>query len=92
VLSQAVRALIRDAEARSVPGHGAIPTTGELAKYVGLLDAVEAAARRAHDTGRTAAEAAREFRLPPSLGEWTRFSDRYYEVALAAWERELGGP
>jgi len=40
--------------------------------------------------GTTAAEAAKAFKLPAALGEWTMFSGNYYEVALRAWERELG--
>ncbi len=91
VLSREVRAMTRDRRARYVPGHGAMPTDRELTSYVELLDLVEAAARRAHEVGMTAEEAAREFRLPSGLSEWTLFSDRYYQVALSAWEKELGG-
>lgn len=91
VLSREVRAMVRERDATYVPGHGAIPTTGELHDYVALLDAVEATARRAHAAGVSAQDAAREFRVPAAFGEWTLFSDRYYEVALSAWERELQG-
>lgn len=89
VLSREVRAMTEARGARYVPGHGSIPTDRELRNYIGVLDAVEAAARRAREAGVSAAAAAAEFRLPASLGEWTMFSDRYYEVALTAWEREL---
>ena len=34
-------------------------------------------------------EAAREFSVPPSLGQWRLFGAAYYQVALSAWEREL---
>jgi len=56
---------------------------------VQVIDAVEGAARRAVEAGRPAAQAAESFALPASLGEWMLFSPRYFEVAFAAWEREL---
>jgi hypothetical protein len=28
--------------------------------------------------------------VPASLGQWALFGDNYYQVALRAWERELG--
>ncbi len=91
VLSREVRAMIADPAARYVPGHGSMPTNPELQDYVELLDVVEAAARRAHRAGLSAEEAATQFPLPAKLSTWTMFSDRYYQVALSAWERELVG-
>jgi len=91
VLSREVRAMTSEASATYVPGHGSIPSSAELRNYVGLLDHIEAAARRAFAAGKPAADAAREFAMPPALGEWHRFSDSYYQVALAAWERDLRG-
>lgn len=88
VLSRAVRELLRGDGVR-VPGHGAIPTAAEAANYVAVLDLVEAAARRALAAGTPMAAAAAELTIPESLGAWGRFSDRYYLVALQAWEREL---
>ena len=88
VLSQSVRALLRD-EAIRVPGHGAIPTPAEAANYVAVLDLVEAAARRALTAGTPIDAAAAEFVIPASLGEWVRFSPTYFQVALRAWEKEL---
>lgn len=92
VLSREVRAMTEEQSARYVPGHGSIPTPHELRNYLQLLDIVEAAARSAYKAGVSAEDAAREFRPPPALGEWTMFSDRYYQVALSAWERELSRP
>jgi glyoxylase-like metal-dependent hydrolase (beta-lactamase superfamily II) len=89
VLSQEVRAMLGDSRATAVPGHGSIPSPAEAADYVALLDLVEAAARRAFAAGTPAAEAAREFSVPPSLGQWRLFGAAYYQVALSAWEREL---
>jgi glyoxylase-like metal-dependent hydrolase (beta-lactamase superfamily II) len=89
VLKRSVRGLTRERETLYVPGHGALANAGDLAQYVEVLDLVEAAARAAHQRGVSAADVAKEFKLPASLGEWTLFSPRYYEVALGAWEKEL---
>jgi glyoxylase-like metal-dependent hydrolase (beta-lactamase superfamily II) len=90
-LARSVRALVRSRETVYVPGHGPIADHAAVARYLEVLDLVEAAARRAHQRGMPATEAAKEFSLPASLGEWHMFSPRYYEVALLAWERELRG-
>jgi len=89
-LARSVRALVRERETVYVPGHGALADTAAVARYLEVLDLVEAAARQAHQRGVPAAEAAKTFALPASLGEWYMFSPRFYEVALGAWERELG--
>ena len=91
LLSRDVRELKRPRATTYVPGHGPVGGSPDLDLYVELIDLVELAARRAHETGTPAAEAAKEFSLPESLGEWHMFSPRYYEVALGAWERELKG-
>jgi len=72
-----------------VPGHGATFSDNDLVHYIGVLDAVEAAARQARAAGTAAADAAKVFKLPAALGEWTMFGGNYYEVALRAWEREF---
>ncbi len=92
VLSREVKVLTAERQARYVPGHGSLPRDREVRHYVELLDLVEAAARRAHERGASLDEAADAFRLPPSLGDWTRFSERYYRVALGAWAKELAAP
>ena len=88
-LGRDVRALVRAADTRYVPGHGPLADAADLARYLGLIDDIEAHARRALDDGRPGAEAAAEYRVPEALGEWVMFSPRYIEVAYAAWEREL---
>ena len=88
-LARSVRALVRERETVYVPGHGPIADGAAVARYLEVLDLVEAAARRAHARGVPAVEAAREFTLPATLGPWYMFSPRFYEVALGAWEREL---
>jgi glyoxylase-like metal-dependent hydrolase (beta-lactamase superfamily II) len=89
-LSRDVRALVRDPGTVYVPGHGPVADATDLDRYIELIDDVEAAARVAHERGIPATEAAESYSVPESLGEWVMFSPRYYEVALSAWERELG--
>jgi glyoxylase-like metal-dependent hydrolase (beta-lactamase superfamily II) len=89
VLSREVRAISSQANRLRVPGHGAIFTPDDLTHYIGVLDAVEDAARKARAGGIPASEAAKTFKLSPSLGKWTMFGANYFEVALQAWEREL---
>lgn len=90
-LSASVRALRRNRETRYVPGHGDLADGAAFDRYVAVIDRVEEAARRATDAGVPAAEAARGFALPDSLGEWILFNPAYFERALGAWERELRG-
>jgi glyoxylase-like metal-dependent hydrolase (beta-lactamase superfamily II) len=89
-LSRDVRALIRESDAAYVPGHGPRADRADMDRYVTLLDSVEAAARSAKARGMSAADAAVEYRVPDSLGEWTLFNPRYYETAIGAWLNELG--
>ena len=90
-LSRSVRTLVQRRASIYVPGHGALATSDDLDRYVSVIDDVEAAARRAFEQGVPAEDAARDYRLPATLGEWVMFNPRYYEVALGAWERELTG-
>ena len=88
VLSRSVRALNGEKAIVRVPGHGPIFEPNDLTHYIGVLDAMEEAARKARSTGTPAAEAAKTVVLPASLGEWAMFNPNYFEVALKAWERE----
>lgn len=90
-LSRAVRELARTTRTVYVPGHGPLAEAGDLQLYRNLLDAVEQAARSAKERGQTAAEAAAGLRLPAEVARWTLFSPRYFETAIDAWLRELGG-
>jgi glyoxylase-like metal-dependent hydrolase (beta-lactamase superfamily II) len=89
-LSTSVRALRREEQSLYVPGHGPLADGNDFAAYLELLDRVEEQARRAHEAGRSAAEAAEGFALPPELEGWFRFSPQYPERAISAWLRELG--
>lgn len=90
-LAASVRALRRSGDTIYVPGHGAIGRTADYDRYVSMLDAVELSARKAHSAGVSAADAARDFKLPPSLGEWTLFGATFYQRAFEAWYRDLSG-
>jgi glyoxylase-like metal-dependent hydrolase (beta-lactamase superfamily II) len=74
-----------------VPGHGPLADAAALDTYIGLLDHVEGAARRAHERGMSADEAGAEYRLPAGLEGWTLFSPAYFARALGAWMTELSG-
>ena len=88
-LSAHCEALLADPGATYVPGHGDIADQAGLRPFLGLIADVERAARAAIDAGTPAATAAQRYAVPESLGEWRRFSDRYFRVAFEAWEREL---
>jgi glyoxylase-like metal-dependent hydrolase (beta-lactamase superfamily II) len=75
-----------------VPGHGGLARAAAFDRYVEMLDAIEQGARAARTAGRPAADAAREFRLPPALGEWALLNPAFFERAFTAWYRDLGAP
>jgi len=88
-LGSAVRALRRTRDTVYIPGHGAIGRATEYDRYVSMLDEVERAARKAHGSGVSAADAGASFALPPSLGEWALFNKVFYQRAFEAWYKEL---
>jgi glyoxylase-like metal-dependent hydrolase (beta-lactamase superfamily II) len=90
-LSSSVRGLLRDCETRYIPGHGPVADRQEVERYIELIELVDDAAREAFRQGTPAAEAARRFVIPSTLGEWAA-SPRSLEVAFTAWEKELRGP
>ncbi len=73
-----------------VPGHGSVADAASFARYAALLDEIEAAARRGHAAGVTAAVAAQGWAAPASLGDWTLFNPSFTERAFAAWYKQLG--
>ncbi len=91
LLMRNVRALLAESDVTLVPGHGSVSQASEMADYLGLLEAVEAAARQAYQDGQSAEDAAAAFTVPASLGEWKSFGPDYYRVAIAAWLAELTG-
>jgi glyoxylase-like metal-dependent hydrolase (beta-lactamase superfamily II) len=90
-LRSAVASIGVGARSVVVPGHGALADAEDFGRYLDVLDAVEDHARAAHRDGRTAAEAAGDFRLPGESADWVLFSSSYFERALGAWLAELEG-
>lgn len=88
-LSTAVAALLAEPKTVVVPGHGALSDAAGLSAFQGVLDAVEAAARRSHAAGLPLEQAAQAFTLPASLGAWTLFNPAFYTNAFKAWYRVL---
>ena len=88
-LTRTVRGLRSMRAATDVPGHGAIASPRELETYIGLLDDVEGAARRAIAAGQTAEAAGAAYKLPAALETWTLFNPRYFERAIGAWLKEF---
>jgi glyoxylase-like metal-dependent hydrolase (beta-lactamase superfamily II) len=88
-LAEHVRALRDQGADVYVSGHGELAGDGDMARYMDLLEHVEAEARRAIEAGTPLDQAARGYRVPDGLGEWFQFSDRYPEVAFRAWARAL---
>lgn len=90
-LTETCRSMLRDQDTTYVPGHGALATAADLEPYIGLLEDVGVAARRAHEKGVPADQAWREYEVPASLGEWFKFRPDIFRFAFEAWERELNG-
>jgi glyoxylase-like metal-dependent hydrolase (beta-lactamase superfamily II) len=90
-LRRAVGAIAVGRDTALIPGHGPLADAEAFARYVTVLDAVEAHAREALRTGRSAAEAAADFALPDASAGWTSFSSSYFERAIGAWLTELEG-
>lgn len=90
-LSSSVKALKGERATVYVPGHGAVGGAAEYGRYMAMLEEIEAAARKAHASGASAADAGAAFSLPASLGEWTLFSKAFYPRAFEAWYKELRG-
>ena len=90
-LSREVRVMRAAGATTYVPGHGPLADAGALDRYIGLLDHVEEAARRALERGMSAEEAGAAYALPPGLESWTLFSPGYFARALGAWMTELRG-
>jgi len=89
-LAQAVRLLRTERVTTYVPGHGPLADAAALDRYIGLLDDVEAAARRAVERGMSAEEAGEAYRMPAGLESGTLFNPGYFARAIGRWMEELG--
>jgi len=88
--AESLRATRRERETIYVPGHGALADDKAVELCLTLVDSVEEAARAAFEQGVSAADAAKSFSLPESVADWILFDERYFEVAIGAWHKELG--
>lgn len=90
VFADSIRAAMRERETVYVPGHGPLAVAEDVERLLAALGEIEVVGRESWKEEMSPTEAARGFRLSESLGEWTLFSDNYFEVAISAWHRELG--
>ncbi len=90
-LAASVRVLRARRAGTYVPGHGAVGTPADFARYAAMIDSVGEAATRAHAAGTTASRAAAAYHFPEAVGDWVMFSNRFVERAFSAWYRELDG-
>jgi cyclase len=91
-LAVAVRTLRRRNARTYVPGHGAVGSPADFDRYAAMIDDVERAARRGHEAGLSAHDAAAAYVFPTSAGPWTLFGKTFVERAFTAWYREIDGP
>ena len=89
-LTENVRLLRQSGADTYVPGHGPLADVADMDRYMGLLDDVEAAARKAMAAGQSAEEAGAAYKLPTGLEDWTLFNPGYFARAIGAWMKELG--
>ncbi len=89
VFAESLRAAMRERETIYVPGHGPLAGAQDIERLLAVLGEIETAARESWKEEVTASEAGANFQLSESLGDWTLFSDNYFEVAISAWHREL---
>jgi glyoxylase-like metal-dependent hydrolase (beta-lactamase superfamily II) len=87
-LSGAVRNLGATRRQTYVPGHGPLAGPEDFARYIEVIDGLEATARTARREGWTSQEAGDRHQIPESLGEWTLFNPSYFQRAVEAWMKE----
>ena len=88
-LAASVRVLLARKAVTYIPGHGAIGTPADFARYSAMINDVGDAATRAHAAGISASDAAAAFHFPPAVGDWLMFSSAFVERGFTAWYREL---
>ncbi|MEM6793716.1 MAG: MBL fold metallo-hydrolase [Acidobacteriota bacterium] len=90
-LAEAVRTLLSEPRTHHVSGHGPVVAVEGVQLYRDLLDHFEGAARESFDKGLSPEEAAKAYALPERAADWHLFQPTYFETAMGAWHRELGG-
>jgi glyoxylase-like metal-dependent hydrolase (beta-lactamase superfamily II) len=89
-LGKSCNELLKDPDTLYVPGHGVTTDAEGLEPYLLLLEDVEAAARKAHQTGMSTEDAWKAYQMPESLSAWIKFRPDIFKFAFEAWEKELG--
>ena len=88
-LSKSVRAALRKGSTTYVAGHGPLADAEAVGRFMVLIDHVEETARKSFADGVAPEEAGKAYKLPEPVHDWVRFNERYFEVAMRAWHREL---
>lgn len=87
--AESIRALRRERDTVYVSGHGSLATGSDLGELLHLVDDLGEFAQGALKRGKSAEEAAAEYRLPDAVADWVMFNPQYPEVAIRAWYQEL---
>lgn len=88
---QSVASILKQTEGHIVPGHGSVRKANSPSSqsYRNLLSEIERHARISQEKGITSDQAAKEFILPTSLGDYRYFRNGFHEIAMEAWYREI---
>lgn len=89
--SKSVQSILEKNTGLIVPGHGSIQKSGSKSNtsYLNLLAEIENHARVSQQKGLSSDQAAAEFNLSTSVGDYRYFRNGFHEVAMAAWYREI---
>ncbi|MCH6259336.1 MBL fold metallo-hydrolase, partial [Puniceicoccaceae bacterium K14] len=88
---QSVQNILTTSNGIIVPGHGSVrkvnsPSTQSYSK---LLLEIEEHARQSAEKGITSDQAAKEFTLSDSLGDYRYFRNGFHEMAMEAWYNDI---
>ena len=90
--AKSVKNILSSSSKIIVPGHGSLQETKSTStlNHLNLLDEIEKHARTSFSKGNPADAAAKAFKLPDSLKHYKYFRTGFHELAMDAWQRELG--
>ena len=88
---ESVDSILNQSEGIIVPGHGSVQSANSAStkSYSNLLAEIQHHARVSKEKGVSSDAAAKEFKLPSSLGDYSYFRNGFHEIAMDAWYREL---
>lgn len=89
--SKSVENILKNNKGVIVPGHGSIKNSNSASSlsYRNLLSEIENHARVSQKRGLSSDQAAKEFKLPTSIGDYRYFRNGFHEIAMEAWYREI---